>query len=72
MIADMIDVDEGGLRSPLKLTQEGSNLTIESVAIPAKIAGTLNAIATELTGTFTQGPASLPVTLRRAAAGRDQ
>jgi len=72
MTADMIDVGEGGLRSPLKLTQEGSNLTIESIAIPAKIAGALSADATELIGTFTQGPTSLPVTLRHAPAGRDR
>ena len=72
MLAEMTDVDEGGLKSPLRLTQEGTNLTIESVAIPAKIAGALNENGTELIGTFTQGPASLPVTLRRAAAGRDK
>lgn len=67
MVAEMTDVDEGGLRSPLKLTQDGSALTLESVAIPASISGALNADATELAATFTQGGATLPVTFRRAA-----
>ena len=67
MVAEMTDIDEGGLRSPLKLTQDGSTLTIESVAIPAAISGALNADATELIGTFKQGSATLPLTLRRAA-----
>jgi hypothetical protein len=72
MIAEMTDVDEGGLKSPLRLTQQGASLTIESVAIPAKIAGALNVDNTELVGTFTQGPASLPLTLHRAPAGKDK
>ena len=72
MTAEMTDVDEGGLRSPVKLTQQGSNLTIESVAIPASISGALNAGLNELTGTFTQGPTTLPLTLRRTAAGQDR
>ena len=67
MIADMTDVDEGGLRSPVKITQQGSTLTIESTAVPATISGTLDAGASELTGTFTQGTASLPLTLRHSA-----
>jgi hypothetical protein len=66
MLAEMTDVDEGGLRSPVKLVQQGATLTVESVAVPATISGTLNADATELTGTFSQGQASLPLTLRRA------
>jgi|SRR5579862_738063 len=72
MTAELTDVDEGGLRSPVKLTQQGSTLTIESVAIPASISGALNAALNELTGTFTQGPTALPLTLRRAAAGQDR
>ena len=64
MVAEMIDVDEGGLRSPVKLTQQGSTLTIESVAVPATISGTLNADATEIAGTFSQGSSNLPLTLR--------
>ena len=72
MLAEITDVDEGGLRSPVKLTQQGTTVTIESTAIPAKIAGAINADATELIGTFTQGPTTLPVTLRRAPAGRDE
>jgi hypothetical protein len=70
MFAELTDVDEGGLRSPVKLTQQGSTLTIESIAVPATISGTLDDGAKELTGTFTQGPVSLPLTLRRSAAAR--
>jgi len=65
MLAEMTDVDEGGLRIPVKLTQQGSTLTIESVAVPSTISGTLNAESTELTGTFRQGGTNLPLTLRR-------
>ena len=72
LLAEITDVDEGGLRSPVKITQQGTTVTIESTAIPAKIAGAINADATELIGTFTQGPTTLPVTLRRAPAGRDE
>jgi len=65
MVAEMTDVDEGGLRSPLKLAQNGSTLNIESVAVPASISGTLNPGATELSGTFKQGQTSLPLRLHR-------
>jgi hypothetical protein len=70
MLAELTDVDEGGLRSAAKLTQQGPALTIESVAVPARISGTLDAGASELTGTFTQGPVSLPLTLRRSPAAK--
>ena len=71
MTAEMTDIDEGGLKSPAKITQQGSTVTIETLAVPATISGTLNADATELNGTFTQGPNSLPLTLRHAA-GKDK
>ena len=68
----MIDLDEGGLKSPAKVTQQGTSVTIETLAIPSTIAGTLNGDATELTGTFKQGPATLPLRLHRALAEKDR
>ncbi|HEY6213406.1 MAG TPA: hypothetical protein VIW45_14035 [Vicinamibacterales bacterium] len=64
VVAEMIDLDEGGLRSPLKLAQQGSSVTIESIAVPATISCTLSADANELRGTFTQGTTTLPLTFR--------
>jgi hypothetical protein len=53
------------------MTVSGANVTLEMKAVRASYTGTLNRDGTELAGTFTQGPASLPLTFRRLeAAGK--
>jgi hypothetical protein len=66
--ARVISLDEGELEVPLVVTQEGSSVVLRDDVIPSSFAGTLNAEGTELTGTFKQGSATLPMTFRRAAA----
>jgi hypothetical protein len=67
-IGHIVNLDQGGLRLPLLVTQKGSSVTLDSTVVPSSFAGTLNPAATELAGTFSQGTLSVPVTFHRAAA----
>jgi len=51
---------------PIAVTQKTVNVTIEVAAVGGSFTGVLQA-ATELVGTWTQGPATLPLTFTRAA-----
>jgi hypothetical protein len=55
--------DGSGVEIPIAMTQKASSVTIDVPSVGASFAGTLN--GTELSGTWTQGPSSLPLTLRR-------
>ena len=55
----------GGIDIPIAIVQQSDNVRIEVPAVGAAFAGVLNADKTELTGTWTQGPVALPLTLRR-------
>jgi len=66
----VVSLDGGGVEIPIAMTQKASNLTIEVPAVGASYAGVLNATGTELAGTWTQGAAVLPLTLRRTAEGK--
>jgi hypothetical protein len=68
--AQFVSVDEGGLLIPVVITQNGSNVSYTSTVVASSWAGVLSADGRELTGTFTQGPASLPLTFRRAGSGK--
>jgi hypothetical protein len=63
--ARLISLDEGELEVPLAITQEASSVAL--VGVIGSFAGALNAEGTELAGTLTEGPATLPLTFRRAA-----
>jgi hypothetical protein len=63
--ATSVSVDEGGLTLPLTVTQDGAKVRFESRNLPIVITGTLNPAGTELTGTFTEGATSLPLTFTR-------
>lgn len=63
---DLVNVDEGGLRLPLAIAQNGSTVTLSS-PVASAFSATLHTGAGELTGTLTQGSASAPVTFRRAS-----
>jgi hypothetical protein len=63
----LVSLDQGGIEFPLGLTQQGAALTLNAAAIGGDFyAGTLNA-AGELTGTFTQGQLTAPLTFVRDA-----
>jgi hypothetical protein len=65
----IVSVDEGGLMVPIVITQNGSSVSYVATAVPSSWAGVLSADGNELTGTFTQGPVSLPLNFRRGPAG---
>jgi hypothetical protein len=57
---------EEGLEIPIAaITQAASRVTLEIKAVAGAYAGALNGEGTELTGTLTQGSATLPLTFRK-------
>ncbi len=66
-IARIINIDQGGMEFPVAVAQHASSVTFESTAIAGSFSGTLNADATELAGTWTEGPAAVPLTFTRGA-----
>jgi hypothetical protein len=62
----VVSPDGSGVEVPIAITQQASSLTIDVVSVGASFAGVLNAAGTELVGTWTQGPSSLPLTFRLA------
>lgn len=63
----ILSLDGGGVELPIAMTQKASSLIIDVTAVGGSYVGVLNAAGTELVGTWTQGPAVLPLTFRRAA-----
>ena len=62
----ILNVEEG-LEFPITtITQSAASLTLVLHAIGGSYSGTLNQDRTELAGTLTQGPASVPLTFRLA------
>jgi hypothetical protein len=66
-IGNLVNLDQGGIRLPLAIEENGTAVTLTSTAVASSFSGTLNA-AGDLAGTFTQSSLSVPVTFRRAAA----
>jgi hypothetical protein len=64
-IARLIDLDEGGLVIPVVITQRASHVSYESRGVRSSYAGELNAAGTELTGTWTQRDATVPLSFHR-------
>jgi hypothetical protein len=62
----IVNEDEGGLVLPITIAQQGATVTIETLPVASTFSATLNDGATELAGTVTQGPATAPVSFRRA------
>ena len=65
-IATVVNLDEGGLTIPLVASIDGAAIRLTSPAIDGVVVATPNADATRLTGTYTQGGVSLPLTFTRA------
>ena len=63
----IVSLDGSGVEIPIAMTQKASNVTIDVASVGASYVGVLNAAGTELAGTWTQGPATLPLTFKRAA-----
>ena len=62
----LVNVDEGRLRIPVTAVgQTASGVTIEFKPVSGSFIGTTNADASELSGPFTQGTLSVPVTFHR-------
>lgn len=61
----LVNLSEGGLQIPMRITQTGSSVTLEATVVAGSFSGTLNAAATELSGTWTEGTVSKPVTFRK-------
>ena len=64
----LMDVDQGVGIAVTTITQKASSLTLDVKVVGGTWIGTVNADATELVGTWTEGPLVLPLTFRRAAA----
>jgi len=65
-LAQTTSLDEGGLTLPLVVSQSGRQLRMETRGLVTSYVGSLNDSGTELSGTWTQGATSLPLTLVRA------
>ncbi len=67
----LTNLDEGSLVIPVAtITQKGSKVTLAFDVVEGSYAVTLSADHTELTGSWTQGVSSGPITLKREASGR--
>jgi len=54
-----------GVEIAIGVTQAASAITVDVPSVGASFAGVVNAARTELAGSWTQGPSSLPLTFRR-------
>lgn len=65
------NLDEGSLVVPIAtIAQKGSSLTLGFEAVEGSYTATLSADHAELTGTWTQGGSSVPLTFRREVSSR--
>jgi hypothetical protein len=62
----IVSPDGSGVDIPIAMAQKGSNVTVDVTSVGASFVGVLNAAATEMAGTWTQGSTTLPLTLRHA------
>ena len=63
----MINLDQGKLEIPVSaITQSASSVSLDFKAVGASFAGTLDAGATELAGTYQERGRAMPLTFRRA------
>jgi len=65
-LAHSVSVDEGGLTIPTVVSQNGRSVKIETRGVITSFVATLNEAGTELSGTWTQGATSLPLTMTHA------
>lgn len=62
----LANLDQGAVDIPVTaITQTGANVTIDVKVVNGSFAGAVNAAGTELTGTWSQGSFTAPLTFRR-------
>ncbi len=66
-LAYSVSTDEGGLRVPVVVTEQGSNIGFTARGVTSSYTGTMNSSGTEITGIWTQRASSFPMTFTRAA-----
>jgi hypothetical protein len=67
--ATMISVNQGGAQIPVStIDQKDSKLTLQVKMVGGQYVAEINKEGSELNGTWTQGPSSLPLKLKKAAA----
>jgi hypothetical protein len=69
-LAYSVSVDEGGLTIPTVVSQTGRSVKIETRGVSTLYVATLDEAGTELSGTWTQGATSLPLTMTRVTVER--
>jgi hypothetical protein len=57
---------------PVVITQNGSKVSYAMTVLTGSWAGELSGDGKELSGTYTQGEASLPLTFHRAESGKQE
>jgi hypothetical protein len=62
-IGRVVNLDEGGIEIPVVITQDDARVTLQAGI--GSFSGVLNTGGTELSGTWSQGDASLPLLFRR-------
>jgi hypothetical protein len=61
----IVSPDGSGVEIAVAMTQKGSNLTVDVPSVGASFVGAVDAAGTQLVGTWSQGPSTLPLTLKR-------
>jgi hypothetical protein len=68
----LANLDQGGVEIPVTaINQAASTVNIDVKVVNGSYTGALNAAGTELTGTWTQGTFSAPLTFHRATVGKN-
>jgi hypothetical protein len=63
------NADRGGVQAPITtMTHKGTQVVLEIKSVGASYSGVLNAQANEMTGTYKQGPLTVPLSFKRASA----
>ncbi|MBI3401559.1 MAG: hypothetical protein HY048_09085 [Acidobacteria bacterium] len=62
----LVNLSEGGLQIPVRVTQSGSNVRFETTVVDGSFSGTLSGTGTELAGTWKEGSISKPIAFHRA------
>lgn len=63
----LVNMDQGGLRLPLAIAQDGSSVTLTTPVTTIVFTGTVDAGAGEFRGVLSHGSASVPLTFHRIA-----
>ncbi len=64
---DIVNLDEGGLRIPVAIAQQGATVTLESPVVAGSFTGSIDPNGA-LVGAYRQDGAELPLTFTRASA----